>query len=281
MSVPLPLGFGAEATFVPKKHLGQNFLVDKKVIKRIVEACELKSDETVFEIGPGQGALTREILPKVGGLIAVETDRVLAQRLQEEFSDGKVVIHHADFLRFDLNKIPPSLGRIKALGNIPYYISSPIMGRVLDGHEHFSALFMTAQLEFGARLAAKPGTRDYSSLTCFVNYFTEPKMLFRIPPGAFRPAPKVWSCFMRLTVRQKPAVEVSNEAVFLSTIRHAFLHRRKTLVNSLSSLYPKDQVAEILSEVGIQEKVRAEELSLEDYAKMTNKITQRGLTPEV
>jgi 16S rRNA (adenine1518-N6/adenine1519-N6)-dimethyltransferase len=258
-----------QRVFRVKKSLGQNFLTDKRVIERIVGSCDLQKDETVLEIGPGHGALTSAILPHVKHVITVETDRVLAENIRKGFSGENVTVHHDDFLKFDFSCLP---GPVKIIGNIPYYISSPIINRVLEEKSRITAFFMTAQLEFGQRMVAKPGSKDYSSLTCFVNYFTEPRLLFKISPGAFRPAPKVWSCFMRLDIRREPAVQVQDEHLFLTIIRLAFLQRRKTLVNSLSSMYPKTEMLRILAEIGLNEKIRAEELDLADYARITNKI---------
>lgn len=259
----------SDLLFRAKKSLGQNFLTDKRVLERIVEACDLKKDETVLEIGPGHGAITSAILPHVKQVIAVETDRILAENLVKGFSGQNVTVHHGDFLKFDLAVLP---GPVKVIGNIPYYISSPIINRILEEKDRITAFFMTAQLEFSQRMVAKPGSKDYSSLTCFVNYFTEPKLLFKISPGAFRPSPKVWSCFMRLDIQREPAVQVQDENLFLTIIRQAFLHRRKTLLNSLSAMYPKPEMLKVLVELGLNENIRAEELDLADYARITNKI---------
>jgi 16S rRNA (adenine1518-N6/adenine1519-N6)-dimethyltransferase len=270
MTTDLSSHQGSQRVFRAKKSLGQNFLTDKRVLERIVEACDLKKDETVLEIGPGHGAITSVILPHVKQVIAVETDRILAENLVKGFSGQNVTVQHGDFLKFDLSCLP---GPVKVIGNIPYYISSPIINRVLEEKHRFTAFFMTAQLEFGQRMVAKPRSKDYSSLTCFVNYFTEPKLLFKIAPGAFRPSPKVWSCFMRLDIRREPAVQVREEGVFLHIIRQAFLHRRKTLLNSLSSVYPKPELSRVLADLGLNENIRAEELDLADYARITNKLT--------
>ncbi len=253
--------------FVAKKRLGQNFLHDRKVRARIIEACEFSPEEVVLEIGPGQGALTREILPCVQSLIAVEADRQLAEGLEKEFAGLNLILHHGDFLKFDLSKIPAP---IKVVGNLPYYISTPIITNVLEHREIFTSLFMTVQLEFGERLVAKPGNKIYSSFTCFVNYFAEPQILFTISRNAFSPVPKVQSCFMRLDMRKVPPVQVVDEALFLQVIRLAFQQRRKTLLNSLSQLCPKDNLGSVLAEAGIPERTRAEELGLEEFARISN-----------
>lgn len=253
--------------FVPKKSLGQNFLVDPRVIDRIVDACELSREEVILEIGPGQGALTRLLLPSVKGIIAVEADRVLAARLRADFEGRPLTVHHDDILRIDLSGMPAPL---KVVGNIPYNISTPIIARVLENRVMFTSLFMTLQYEFGVRLVARPGTRDYSSLSCFVQMFARPRMLFKIPPGAFRPMPKVMSCFMRLDILREPAEKVEDEAVFVTVVRQAFQQRRKNLLNSLSPLCPKSEVAGILKTANVDPQARAGDLTVAEYARIAN-----------
>jgi 16S rRNA (adenine1518-N6/adenine1519-N6)-dimethyltransferase len=253
--------------FIPKKRLGQNFLVDKRAISRIVDACELSQDEVILEIGPGQGALTRVLLPCVKGIVAVEADRTLAERLRMDFEGRELIVHQDDILKIDLSKIP---GPLKVVGNIPYNISTPIIARILENRAMFTSLFMTLQYEFGARLVAKPGSKDYSSLSCFVQMFAEPKLLFKIPPAAFRPMPKVTSCFMRLDVRREPAEMVEDEAAFVTVVRQAFQQRRKNLLNSLSPLCPKDEVAGILEQAKVDPQARAGDLTIAEYARISN-----------
>ncbi len=253
--------------FIPKKRLGQNFLVDRRAIDRIVSACDLQPDEVILEIGPGQGALTRVFLPFVKGIVAVEADRTLAERLRTDFEDRALTVYHDDILKVDLSKIP---GPLKVVGNIPYNISTPIIARILENRAMFTSLFMTLQYEFGARLVAKPGTKDYSSLSCFVQMFAEPKLLFKIPPAAFRPMPKVTSCFMRLDIRREPAEKVIDEATFVAVVRQAFQQRRKNLLNSLSPLCPKNDVARILEVAQVNAAARAEDLTIAEYARISN-----------
>ncbi|NTV29197.1 MAG: ribosomal RNA small subunit methyltransferase A [Candidatus Omnitrophica bacterium] len=258
-------------TFVPKKRLGQNFLVDKRVVARIVEACELSADETILEIGPGTGALTREMMPLVRRIIAVETDRQLAEKLRTDFPADKLEVHCEDFLRFDLAQVPRPL---KAVGNLPYYISSPIIGRVLKEREVFSALFMTAQLEFGERLVALPGSKDYGALSVLVQFYADTKLLFRIGNQAFRPVPKVNSCFIRMTLRNQPAISVKDVQFFEKVVRLGFLQRRKTLLNALASLGRKDMLASVLSSSGLPTQVRAENLSVQDFGRLADLLLE-------
>ncbi len=258
---------------ITKKYLGQNFLVDQRVIARIIDACGLSLDETVLEIGPGEGALTQAILPCVKSVIAVETDRVLTERLQEEYIDKNLSVYNADFIQFDLRQF---LTPIKIIGNIPYNISTPILTKVIENRHFISTVFMTIQQEFGERLIAQVGSKDYSSLSCFIQMFAEPKILFKIAPQAFRPIPKVTSSFLRLDMRDKPAEPLDDETLFVRVVRQAFHHRRKNLLNALSCLYPsgKAPVALLLEKSGIDFKLRAEDLTISQYARIANVYAQ-------
>ncbi len=262
--------------FVPKKRLGQNFLVDRKVIGRVVEACSLSLEETILEIGPGQGALTRVILPHVKHVVAVETDAALAARLEAELGAANVTVHRADILKFDLSLLPHP---VKVVGNIPYNISTPIIARAIEHREMFTSLFITVQYEFGARLVAVPGTKDYSSLSCFVQMFASPKILFKISPGAFAPAPKVMSCFMQVDLRRgRPAEAVDSEACFIRVVRQAFQQRRKNLLNSLALFGPKDRLGALLKAAGVDPQARAGDVTIAQYARIANACTAQNLS---
>ncbi len=255
----------------PKKSLGQNFLVDKSVIGRMIDACGLTKEETVLEIGPGTGALTRELVPRVKRLIAVETDRSLVERLREEFKGPNVEIIHADFLKCDLSKV---LGKdkVKAVGNLPYYISTPIMTKVIENRHLFTEFFLTVQQEFAERIVAPPGGKDYSSFSCFNQLYTSPQMLFKIKSSAFKPAPKVDSCFLKLTMLETPAYPCADEKFLFQVIRTGFSQRRKTLVNALSSLVSKEQLIELFVKAGLAANVRAEEVGLEKYVLLADLV---------
>lgn len=257
--------------FVPRKSLGQNFLVDQRMIARMVKACEFSLSDTVLEIGPGQGALTFVILPLVRQIIAVETDVRLAEQLPVGHPPERLKVIHKDFLKYDFSDLAPPL---RLAGNLPYYISTPIMLKFLEQRRLFTDFHFTVQLEFGKRLVATPGTKDYSSLTCFVNYFTEPTLLFNIPNSAFRPAPKIKSCFMRLKVRQQPLHRVSDEPFFLNLVRLSFLQRRKMLINTLSSLNTRPQLTTAFEKAAIPLTIRAEELTVEQFALLSNQLTK-------
>ena len=256
-------------SFTTQKHLGQNFLVDPNVKRKIISACDLSENDTVLEIGPGGGALTRELAPRVKKLIAVETDKVLFQELRDKFHGTSTEIIHADFLELPTGSLPDNL---KAIGNLPYYISTPIIEKILLQPDKFSSFFLTIQYELGRRLAAGPGTKEYGSFSCFVQYYAEPKILFKIKNTAFRPVPKVDSCFLKLTPLKR-SNKAQDERWLFQIIRHAFQQRRKTLANALSRLIEPEKLQQVLKKLDLGEKVRAENLQLEDFIALSNQTT--------
>ncbi|MFH1360129.1 MAG: 16S rRNA (adenine(1518)-N(6)/adenine(1519)-N(6))-dimethyltransferase RsmA [Candidatus Omnitrophota bacterium] len=253
----------------PKKQLGQNFLIDQNIARKIIQTCHLQPTDTVLEIGPGRGALTAELLPRVKKVIAIETDRRLIEELRKKFPQDNLELIHADFLKFDVRSLERNC---IAISNLPYYICSPIIAKILDYKEFFSSLFVTVQLEFGNRMKAKINTKDYSAFSLFVQYHADCEMLFKIRNTAFRPRPKVQSCFMQLRMRKKPSLAIKNEFLFWRLIRQAFTQRRKTIVNALSSIISKDKSSVLLALIKVNPHSRPENLSLEDFANLANAI---------
>lgn len=256
--------------FRPKRSLGQNFLTDPNIQRKIIEACGIQPEEYVLEVGPGTGALTDDLSAQAKGVIAVETDRQLVETLSTQFAETNVTIIHADFLKYPLSKLPSPL---KLVGNLPYYISSPIIEKLLKNKTKFLSIFIMLQWELGKRLIAKPGTKDYSSLSCFVQYHTEPKILFKIKNTCFRPAPKVDSCFLELKIPAKPRYNVKDEERLFNIIRLSFQQRRKTIGNSLARYVEKPKIQEVLGRLKISDKARAENLSLEDFVNLANEVS--------
>ncbi len=264
----------------PKKNLGQNFLTDIRIQRKIIQSCDLKPEEVVVEIGPGQGVLTRLIAPQVKRLICVETDRDLIGHLRDCFvaknaprndteSRNPVEIVHADFLKWDMSHLP--LG-VKVIGNIPYYISTPIIEKLIEDRKKFSAAFLTVQLEFGGRLTAKAGGKDYGSLSCFVQYYADIKMIFKIRNTCFKPVPTVDSCFLRLMMRPQPEELASDERFLFKLIQTAFQQRRKNIVNALKGLVGRKKLEESLERLGINPNARPENLTLSNYIGLCNAL---------
>lgn len=254
--------------FFPKKSLGQNFLVNPHVQEKIIAACELTREDVVLEIGPGKGALTRPLADRVKKVLAIEKDNFLAPQLEKEFTGTNVTIEHADVLKYPFEQLPAPM---KVVGNLPYNIATPIIEKVLAFRHKFSVFYMTVQLEYGNRIVARPGSRDYGSLSCFVQYYAQAQKLFKIPPSAFSPAPKVDSCFLSLRMRPELAHKVHDEEFLFKLIRVCFSQRRKTIRNSLAVVYGKEATEELLRALKIDPRVRAEDLSLEDYVRLANR----------
>lgn len=255
----------------PKKSLGQNFLIDQNIRRKIISACMFSGSDSVLEIGGGTGAMTGLIAERVARLICVEIDSALAEELQTQYAGRtNVTVLHADILSLDIEKLFPDAGKIKVFGNIPYYITSPIIERLVDSRGRISEAFLTVQKEFGQRMVAGPGTKTYGSFSCFVNYYTEPELLFLIKKNSFRPAPSVDSCFLRLRFRAEPAFPVRDEHVLFKLIRSAFQQRRKMITKSLRQLVPEQDFENFFSYFGIDRKIRPEQLSLEHFAYLAN-----------
>jgi 16S rRNA (adenine1518-N6/adenine1519-N6)-dimethyltransferase len=260
----------------PKKSLGQNFLFDPNIQRKIVSACNLSAEDIVLEIGAGKGDLTQQLAKSVKKVYALEIDRRLFPVLEEKFNSySNCQLLKGSVLEFDIEKFLRSNSikqKIKVIGNIPYYISSPIIERLIRYRADIDTAFMTVQKEFGRRVIALPGSKEYGSFSCFVQYYAESKIIFEIKKGSFNPSPKVDSCFLSLKFRMSPPFEVKDEKIFFKLIRTAFNQRRKTLRNSLAGLVELDLLEKFLDQGGINRNVRPEDLSLADFAAFSNCI---------
>lgn len=262
----------------PKRYLGQNFLVDRNVAERMIQQCKFFDKDCVLEIGAGLGALTERLGTSVASVIAVEKDRRLCAALNELLSGfDNIKIICADFLKLDLRKI--SAGRYKktkVIGNLPYYITTPIIEKLIIDKDKLDSIYITVQKEVAQRLCAKPGSRDYGSISCYVQFHLKPNILFHIGKHAFYPQPEVDSVFLKLDILANPLVQVNNRDRLFGIIRSAFGKRRKTILNSLLSCeflkLGKRELDALLSRAGIKANARPEELSLEDFAKIANAI---------
>ncbi len=262
----------------PIKSLGQNFLVDQRVQQKIVQSCQLNKEDVVLEIGPGKGAITQQIVPLVKKVIAVEKDRVLASLLKKQYDPQQLDVVTADFLEWDMNNLPED---VVIVGNIPYYISTPIIEKIIQNRK-VKKVFLTVQLEFAQRLAAAAGNKDYGSLTCFVQYYFDVKVLFKISKGSFHPVPKVDSAFVELTpVRARhPAcrqagpspLQAKDETKLFKMIQTAFMQRRKTIVNALKGIIDQNSLLKELARLKIDPRSRPEDINLSNYIEICNKL---------
>jgi 16S rRNA (adenine1518-N6/adenine1519-N6)-dimethyltransferase len=256
---------------MPKKYLGQNFLFDPSILKRIVEVSGINEKDTVVEIGPGLGTLTNLLAKKSSKVIAIELDYNLYKKLKERLQDlNNVEIIHGDALKFPYETIGP----FKVVANIPYYITTPLIFRLLKARRYLESITLTVQKEVAKRIVALPGTKDYGILSISVQYYGSPELKFIIPRGAFRPIPKVDSAVIYIKIEETPRVSVQDERLFFRVVRTAFSQRRKILSNSLKSI--SNTINDILKEAHIEPSRRAETLTLEDFANIANLLSKRG-----
>lgn len=250
-----------------KKHLGQNFLYDPSILKRIIQVAALKPEDTVVEIGPGPGRLTRMLSERVRRLIAIELDRELYEKLREELKDcPNVELVAGDALRFDYGAVGP----FKVVANIPYRITTPLIFKLLEHRDALRSITLTVQKEVAERISAPPGGKDYGVLSIMTQYYGRPRLKFLISKKAFRPVPRVDSACLHMEVYEKPKVEVADEKLFFALIKTAFSHRRKTLANALKAVFP--DIKEILLKAGIDPGRRPETLSIEEFAALAGRF---------
>jgi 16S rRNA (adenine1518-N6/adenine1519-N6)-dimethyltransferase len=253
--------------FKPKKRLGQNFLTDKNIQKKIAGLCGFDNRDTVVEIGAGKGEMTQLIQKMAKKVYAVEIDGELCLILKEKFKGSpNVDIINRDILKLDLRFfLKGSINKMKVFGNIPYYISSPIIAHLLKYKDGIEAMYITAQKEFANRVTSPPGSKDYGSLTCFVNYHAQPRILMDIKKGSFSPVPKVDSCLLEIIPRHEPLLNKEGERLFFKITRHAFNQRRKTLRNSIKGIITLQKLEVFFENYGIDRNIRPEDLSLSDF----------------
>lgn len=253
------------------KKLGQNFLIDENIVRNIVAAAELTPADTVLEVGPGIGTLTQGLAESGANVVAVELDKRLLPVLATTL-DGydNVRIVSGDILQVDIMETV-GVSEFKVCANLPYYITTPIIFALLEKRLPMERLVAMVQKEVAERMAAKPGGKDYGALSVAIQYYTEPEIAFIVPPSSFIPAPNVDSAVIVCKRRAKPPVEVCDEALFFRVVKAAFSLRRKMLSNSLKNMGIKaEQCAKWLELAGVDGKRRAETLSLDDFAALTN-----------
>lgn len=253
------------------KKLGQNFLIDETVVRRIIEAAELTSADKVLEVGPGIGTLTQGLAESGAQVTAVELDKRLLPVLDSTLAGyDNVRIVNGDILKVDIMQEVGAEG-FKVCANLPYYITTPIIFALLEKRLPMERLVAMVQKEVAERMAAQPGGRDYGALSVAIQYYTEPEIAFIVPPSSFIPAPSVDSAVIVCKRREKPPVEVCDEALFFRVVKAAFSLRRKMLSNALKNMgISSQQCAQWLELAGIDGKRRGETLSLEDFAALTN-----------
>lgn len=279
-----------ETKFIMKKYgikanksLGQNFLVNEQVLKTIVDCSKINKDDLVIEIGPGLGTLTKYLIDKAQKVICIELDTKMINILEDRFAlyDNLEIINK-DVLKVDLNKIisyekgKGLIKNVKVVANLPYYITTPIIMKLLEDRLDIESITVMIQKEVADRLAEIPGNKLTGAITYTVYYYCETEKIMEVPNSSFIPEPEVTSEVIKLNVRKSPAVELENEEIFFKIIKSAFMQRRKTLLNGLTNnniFRNKEEGEIILKELNLSPNIRAEKLSIEDFARLSNKIT--------
>lgn len=252
------------------KSLGQNFLIDGNLVRNIVKGANITKDDYVLEIGPGIGTLTEELSLNAKKVVAIELDDTLIPVLDETLDKyDNVEIIHGDVLKVDLKKIIAEKldgGPIKIVANLPYYVTTPIIGKLLEESLNIDSIIVMVQKEVAERMAAGPGSKTYGSLSVFVNYYSNPEIILRVPKTVFMPQPKIDSAIIKLNIKDD-LPDIDREK-FFNVVKAGFSKRRKTIVNSLSSYgfdIEKDTIRQALEKANIKETERAENLSIEDF----------------
>lgn len=263
----------------PSKRLGQNFLIDQNIKNKIIGSIEVNKDGVALEIGPGLGALTEDLCKKAKKVIAVEKDKRLYNFFAKNISYGNLELINDDILERDLSDFGQvSSSKLIIIGNLPYSISSPILNHLINNKDYINSAYVTVQMEFGERLVASPGTKDYGSLSCYAQFYGDPKILFKIPRGAFFPVPEVDSCFLKIGMEKQIDSSIDQRLLF-KIIRSSFEKRRKTILNSLSSsgvFKSKEEALASLEKARISPDRRPETISLREFILLS--MTSRDST---
>lgn len=264
------------------KTLGQNFLTDANILRKITEAGELTPEDLVIEVGPGIGALTVSLAQQAGRVVAIEIDKNLIPALNETTGHiPNISVICQDILKVDIGDVIQGWkGPVKVISNLPYYVTTPVVMMFLESDYPIERMVLMVQKEVAQRMAAKPGTKDYGALSVGVQVAGTPKVLFQVSKNCFIPKPEVDSAVVRIVLNSQLLEKIHDRAVFFNCVRAAFSQRRKTLLNALSGApnwrLEKEDVKRLISVMGLKETVRGEELSVEQFIALAN-LVQQGL----
>lgn len=260
-----------------KKKWGQNFITDKNLLQKIVQAAQIKPDDEVIEIGPGAGTLTKVLAEAEARVLAVEIDKDLIPVLKENLADLNVKIVQGDILQRNLDELACTNNftlPYKIVANLPYYITTPIIMNILENEYNFELMTIMVQREVAERLTALPGKKEYGAITLAIEYYCEAQIVCKVSRYLFKPTPNVDSAVLVLKRRQQPPVDVYNEELMFKIIKAAFGQRRKTLLNALcnaQNTITKSQIIDILEKTGIKSQRRGETLSLQEFCHLANR----------
>lgn len=283
-----------ETKFIMKKYniranksLGQNFLISEQVVNEIVESSKIDKEDLVIEIGPGLGTLTKYLLEKAGKVIGIELDKKMVEILQDRFKlYNNFELYQQDVLKIDLKhlikkeKENTNIKKVKIVANLPYYITTPIIMKLLEEKLDLESITVMIQKEVADRLIAIPGEKETGAITYAVYYYAIAEAILEVPKESFIPEPEVTSKVIKLNIRKEPPVEVQDKELMFKIIKSAFMQRRKTLINALNNakiFQNKEEGNKILESLKLDESVRAEKLTLENFADITNRILKKGI----
>ena len=275
--------------FVFQKKFGQNFLIDTHVLEKIIKAANVTEDDFVLEIGTGIGTMTQYLASAARQVFAVEIDKALIPILEDTLKDySNVTILNEDILKVNIRKLAEEYNDgkpIKVVANLPYYITTPIIMGLFEEQVPIESITVMVQKEVADRMQVGPGTKDYGALSLAVQYYASPYIVANVPPNCFMPRPKVGSAVIRLTRHEEPPVQVSDAKLMFRIIRASFNQRRKTLANGLANSaelhFNKEEIQKALSDCGFAPGIRGEALSLQDFAKLSNRFSEGNtVSPE-
>lgn len=269
-----------------QKKFGQNFLIDTRVLERIIAAAGVTKEDFVLEIGPGIGTMTQYLCEHARAVAAVEIDKNLIPILADTLSAyDNVEVINDDILKVDINRLAKERNGgkpIKVVANLPYYITTPIIMGLFESHVPIDSITIMVQKEVAERMQEQAGSKEYGALSLAVQYYAKPEIITEVPPSCFMPQPKVGSAVIRLTRHEKPVVDVKSEKLLFQVIRASFNQRRKTLANGLHNFgafsLEKEELQECIEELGMPVNIRGEMLSLEQFARLSNLIFDRQNT---
>ena len=264
------------------KDLGQNFLINNEVVENIINSSEVSEEDLIIEIGPGLGTLTKELIKRAGKVVCIELDKKMIKILKDRFiTSSNLEILNEDVLQVDLNELikkhkgNDNIKKAKIVANLPYYITTPIIMKLLEDKLDIESITVMIQKEVADRLIEIPGGKNTGAITYTIYYYCESEKIMEVPNNSFIPEPDVTSEVIKMKLRNKPAVEIENPKVMFMIIKSAFMQRRKTLLNALTNTQvfaSKQEGLKILKKLNLDENVRAENLSIQDYANIAKEI---------
>lgn len=265
---------------VANKSLGQNFLIDENIVNRIVQVAEVQKEDLIIEIGPGIGTLTKELLKCAGKVICIELDKRMINILNDRFNNENLCIINDDILKVNLKELIKKekvgiINNVKVVANLPYYITTPIIMKLLEDNLDIHSITVMVQKEVANRITANQKNGDNGAITYAINYYTKPSVEIDVPSKSFIPEPEVQSSVIKLEILKQPSVNVKSKDLLFKVIKLSFMQRRKTLLNSLTNgnlLNSKAEIENMLNKLGIDIKVRPENLNLDEFAKIADYV---------